>query len=140
MKALLVAALVAAVAFAGCTGETSKYTTPEMDDQGRYVIEVGPDGLNTFAIRFAKVPVGATVVWTYAGGAEPHNVKADDGSFENPISADAWEFEHTFTEAGTYGYHCVPHQSVGMVGEILVESDGHGTDDHSHDEEHNETA
>lgn len=130
MKAMLVAALFAVVAFAGCTEPASKYTVPDQDDEGRYVIEVGPDGLNTFAIRFAEVPVGATVVWTYAGGAEPHNVKADDGSFENPISADAWEFEHTFTEAGTFGYHCVPHQSVGMVGEIFVEGD-RGDDDNA---------
>lgn len=123
MKALLVTALIAAVALAGCTDGDSKYTVPEQDDQGRYVIPVGPDGQNVFGIRYAKVPVGATVVWVNEGEGEPHNVEATDGRFSSEISKDAWEFEWTFDEAETFTYFCLPHQSVGMAGEILVEGD-----------------
>jgi plastocyanin len=121
MKSLFLIAILAAVALSGCTEPTIEYTTPDMDDQGRYVIPVDPDGTNVFGIKYAKVPVGATVVWTFEGGPEPHNVKADDASFDSEISNDAWEFEHTFDTAGTFGYFCVPHQSVGMNAEILVE-------------------
>lgn len=122
MRSMLLVAALAATMLAGCTDPaTPEYTTPSMDDQERYVIPVGPDGQNIFGIKYAKVPVGSTVVWVSDGGAEPHNVKSDDGLFESTISADPWEFEYTFTDAGTFAYHCLPHVGVGMTGEVLVE-------------------
>jgi plastocyanin len=30
----------------------------------------------------------------------------------------------TFTTAGTFGYHCIPHQGMGMVGTVLVDGTG----------------
>jgi hypothetical protein len=30
----------------------------------------------------------------------------------------------TFTNAGTFGYHCIPHQSMGMTGSVQVEAGG----------------
>ncbi len=122
MKSLVMATLVLSIALAGCAGNAIEYTTPPQDEQGRYVIEVGPNGQNVFGIKYAKVPVGSTVVWTYDGSGEPHNVEAEDGSFKSEISKDAWEFEHTFTEAGEVAYHCLPHLGVGMKGSILVEA------------------
>ena len=48
-----------------------------------------------------------------------HTVTADDSSFKSPnIAGNGGKFEHTFTEAGTYKYHCTPHPS--MKGEIVV--------------------
>jgi len=30
----------------------------------------------------------------------------------------------TFASAGTFGYHCIPHRSMGMVGSVQVEATG----------------
>ncbi|MFS8636890.1 MAG: plastocyanin/azurin family copper-binding protein [Gemmatimonadota bacterium] len=30
-------------------------------------------------------------------------------------------FEHTFENAGDFPYYCVPHQSAGMTGRIVVQ-------------------
>ena len=30
----------------------------------------------------------------------------------------------TFPSAGTFGYHCIPHQSMGMVGTVQVDAGG----------------
>jgi hypothetical protein len=32
--------------------------------------------------------------------------------------------EFTFMNAGTFGYHCIPHQSMGMVGTVQVDAAG----------------
>src|SRR4051794_352781 len=85
-------------------------------------------GGNDLAFHPAVVHVhpGDTVTWTNAGGF--HNVKADDGSFGNAQSADAWTFPHTFTALGTVGYHCEVHggPSSGMFGTVIVEDAGGG--------------
>lgn len=33
-------------------------------------------------------------------------------------------YEHTFEGTGTYPYFCIPHESVGMLGEIIVQEGG----------------
>ncbi|MFL6263817.1 MAG: Calx-beta domain-containing protein [Thermoanaerobaculia bacterium] len=85
-------------------------------------------GGNDLAFHPAVVHVhpGDTVTWTNAGGF--HNVKADDNSFGNPQSADAWTFSRTFTTLGTVGYHCEVHggPSSGMFGTVIVEDAGGG--------------
>jgi plastocyanin len=121
MRALILTLALLSLALAGCTGggDQDAYTTPPQDDQGRYVIEVGPGGQFTFSPKMAKVPANSTVVWINQGGF--HNVAAEDGSFR---SGDAktgdWEFEHTFEAAGEFHYKCEPHQPQ-MSGTILVE-------------------
>jgi glucose/arabinose dehydrogenase len=64
------------------------------------------------------VPAGATVTWI---NRDPvvHTVTADDGSFNSPdIAGNGGKFERTFSEPGTYKYHCTPHPS--MKGEVVV--------------------
>ena len=47
-----------------------------------------------------------------------------------PEGAEKWkskfskDFELTVTQPGVYGYICTPHESMGMVGMIVVEGDG----------------
>ena len=53
-----------------------------------------------------------------------HNSEATEGML--PPGVEAWrsrindDFEVVLTADGTYGYHCTPHKTVGMVGLILV--------------------
>ena len=77
-----------------------------------------------FAPSSLTIQVGDTVTWTHDGSSIPHSVTADDGSFDsNPtcpaqcMGADD-TFQHTFSQPGTYAYHCEIHN--GMKGTITV--------------------
>jgi plastocyanin len=64
---------------------------------------------NVFAPADLTVAVGDTVRWTNTGGS--HNVKFDDGSFEDPpmVSAMLWSTTRAFSAAGEFGYICELH-------------------------------
>jgi plastocyanin len=91
-----------------------------------------------------EVTVGETLVWRNTSGAE-HTVTAYEegipdeaeffasGGYEGEQEArDAWfddrggrigvrdTFEHTFEVAGEYSYFCIPHETGGMTGKVVV--------------------
>ena len=97
----------------------------------------GYGGGNTPVLMFTPanltIAVGDTVTFTNAGGAS-HNVHADDNSFrcaqgcdgdghggDGTPSAALWTSTVTFNQAGTFGYHCDVHVSMGMTGTITVQ-------------------
>jgi plastocyanin len=63
------------------------------------------------------VPVGTTVVVRNDDSA-PHTWTADDGAFDSGNIDGGGTFEFTFTEAGTFAFHCNVHPS--MTGTITV--------------------
>jgi plastocyanin len=68
------------------------------------------------------IPIGYKVVWVNSG-QHPHTVTADDGSFASDTLVHGATFEHTFTQAGTFVYHCQFHGEIGrrgMFGTITV--------------------
>ena len=72
----------------------------------------------SFTPQTVTIQVGDTVVWTNAGGT--HTVTGDGadpfcGATAVPVSC-----SETFTNAGTFPYHCNFHQSFGMVGTVIV--------------------
>jgi plastocyanin len=86
---------------------------------------VSATGGNTFNPPTVTVAVGERVTWTRTGGS--HNVKFDDGSFEEPSSASSsWDtVSRTFTTPGTYRYYCELHGGQGgsgMSGTVVVTS------------------
>ncbi|SEW04160.1 plastocyanin/azurin family copper-binding protein [Halobacterium jilantaiense] len=91
------------------------------------------------------VQVGTEVVWENVGSVG-HSVTAY--ADELPDGAEYWasggfgdessarsaypsrgdvpggeSYSHTFETTGTHGYFCIPHESVGMVGEVVVTED-----------------
>ncbi|WP_255150904.1 plastocyanin/azurin family copper-binding protein [Halorarius halobius] len=98
--------------------------TPDPDQR----VVVGPDGDFVFEPESFTVSTGDTVLWTWASAG--HNVSPADGG--QPSGAD-WSgkdgttygeetvYAHTFETAGTYQYHCDPHQGLGMTGSFTVE-------------------
>ncbi|MDQ3936199.1 MAG: plastocyanin/azurin family copper-binding protein [Actinomycetota bacterium] len=79
---------------------------------------------NTFSPRTVTVNVGDTVTWTNGGGL--HNVKFDDGSFEEPSepSFSSWSVKRTFDAAGEFRYFCEEHGAAGgsgMSGTVVVQ-------------------
>lgn len=77
---------------------------------------------NRFGPADLTIPVGSTVIWT-SQGFLAHTVTADDGSFDSGTLSRGASFEMTFTEPGTYSYHCEIHGGtggLGMAGTITV--------------------
>jgi LPXTG-motif cell wall-anchored protein len=86
----------------------------------------------TYAPKTITVNVGDTVTWIHDSTSTPHTVTADNGSFDSspgcPASIPAClgagsTYQHTFTQAGTFAYHCKIHGAaggIGMAGTIVV--------------------
>ena len=80
---------------------------------------------NQFSPTTVTIGVGQSVTWVWAEGAADHNVTPDDaipegeaGLFDAPHS-----YTYTFTQAGTYHYHCSNHGQaggIGMAGTVVV--------------------
>lgn len=69
---------------------------------------------NPFTISLA---VQATVKWRNLDDVA-HTVTADNLSFTSASMGKTFTYSHTFTQPGTYNYHCTIHP--GMVGSIVV--------------------
>ena len=75
--------------------------------------------IKNFAFNPATLSVkaGDKVTWTNADSAA-HTVTFDDGSADSKNMANNATFEHTFSSAGTFAYHCAIHSQ--MKGSITV--------------------
>ncbi len=75
---------------------------------------------NAFTPASLEILPGQTVRWENTGFNE-HNVVALFGAFDSGPPRDGpWSFEVRFDQPGVYEYVCVPHQSIGMTGTIVV--------------------
>lgn len=96
--------------------------------QDTVTVEVGTDangGAFGFTPAAVRVSPGTTITWEWTGKGGVHNVKAHDDSFESEMANEAGHtFEQTFDADGVSKYLCVPHESLGMKGAVVVrESD-----------------
>ena len=78
---------------------------------------------NDFSPAEVTIDLGEKVTWSNGGGF--HNVKFDDGSFEQPAEPDptSWTAERTFDTPGAFRYYCEQHggpNGSGMAGRVLV--------------------
>ncbi|MFA4850426.1 MAG: cupredoxin family copper-binding protein [Methanoregula sp.] len=112
--------VILACTVAGCT---SPQTAP-----ATVASPAATGGENTIAIKnFAFVPTpltvksGTTVTWTNQDSA-PHTIVSDTGSPVSIVSdslSTGASFTFTFTQPGTYTYHCSIHPS--MKGTVIVQ-------------------
>ncbi len=63
------------------------------------------------------VPVGTTVTWTNQDSGDL-TATSDTDLFDASLSLGD-SFSYTFTERGTFDYHCTPHSE--MIGKVIVE-------------------
>lgn len=98
---LAVAVLTVCVALAGC----SSSGTSTSGAQNGTAINIQD---STFTPAQLQTPVGAQVSWAN-NDSVPHQIVADDGSFDSGPLAENRAFRHTFATAGTYAYHCALH-------------------------------
>ena len=127
---------VAAAALAGCAAGGSG---------GEYDVGMSTDA---FRPETVTVEVGETVVWrntskqghtvTAYGDQLPDGAEyfASGDADSQSAAEEAWmddaggrlgqgeTFEHRFETPGEYGYFCIPHEEVGMVGVVTVEESG----------------
>jgi plastocyanin len=130
-RAFLAAGAGAAFALPGCVGGLS-------DDE----FDIGMSQ-NAFLPAEYEASVGDRVVWGN-NGSRGHTVTAYEpvpdgadyfasGGYDDPETArEAWyadgggdispgeTYAHTFEVPGRYDYFCVPHESGGMIGAVVV--------------------
>ena len=111
-------------------GYSSSYTAPATgysSDQPyssgakKVYPETGTDiGVNDdyFQPRTLTTTAGATVRW-HNHGYHRHTISADDGSWDSGELAVNDVFKYTFTQPGTYHYHCRIHGQT-MAGTVIV--------------------
>jgi plastocyanin len=77
----------------------------------------------SFTPECIVVSAGSTVTWTNTG-VPVHSVTSDTGApltFDSGPLGSAGIFHWTFDSPGTVNYHCSVHQSLGMVGTVMVQ-------------------
>jgi halocyanin-like protein len=115
--------------FGGHLGEANLYdgSVADMTGQSTVTVKVGAgDEGYAFDPPAVKVDNGATVEFEWTGNGGAHNVvSSGDGPLDSgsPAGGTGVMYEHTFEEDGVYNYICVPHESLGMLGSVVVGTD-----------------
>ena len=103
---------------AGCSVASAEMTT-----QSDVIVTVDSTSLR-FSPSEVTVQEGQAVRFMWSGQALPHNAVAVDGMFDSGDPERDVDYRFVFEE-GTVGEHqfvCEPHESVGMVGTVIVEA------------------
>jgi plastocyanin len=82
-------------------------------------IPIGASTLGSRAFNPAQldVSVGTTVTWTNTDSVA-HTSSSDGSGWDSGTISPRGQFSTTFSNAGTFGYHCAIHP--GMVGTVVV--------------------
>lgn len=122
---------LALVGLGGCGG-------PGGDAEPDADVVVGPDSRLAYEPAELTVPAGTTVTWVFDSSG--HNVScvpahaasaslpdgaapfsSYEGDEKHRTSSRGETFVHAFEVPGTYEYVCIPHESAGMTGRVVVE-------------------
>lgn len=92
-------------------------------DSSDVIVTVDSSSLR-FSPSEVTVTEGQAVRFMWSGQALPHNAVADDGLFDSGEPERDVDYRFVFEPgtAGTHGFVCEPHASVGMVGTVIVEA------------------
>jgi plastocyanin len=88
----------------------------------------------TYQPALLTIKVGQTVEWKNVGNSVHHassdpSTAVNPAELSNPAGAKPFDsgflqpgqsFTYTFTVPGTYKYICAPHETSGMLGEVVV--------------------
>lgn len=114
MKSIFVLAAVAAFSLSSLAVSAAEFEVQ--------MLNKGDAGAMVFEPAFLQIAVGDTV--TFVPTDKGHNAETIKGmlpegapEFKGKINE---EFSVTFDVEGAYGYKCLPHFSMGMVGMIVV--------------------
>ena len=120
--------LAAMLAVAGCSGSSTATASPAAtiapapSEAAPSAAAAGSASVTIQGFAFnpatTTVAVGTKVTWTNMDTAG-HTVTLDDGSDTSDTIATGATFDHTFSAAGTFTYHCKIHPS--MKGTVTVQ-------------------
>jgi plastocyanin len=85
----------------------------------RFIVVIALAGILAMALLVAGCSKSSSPTSPAGGGGGASNTPFNSGSLTAPAS-----FDHMFPVAGTVGYHCNFHQSMGMVGTVVVAAGG----------------
>jgi len=119
--------LRAATGAAALTGASSTAAAQESGGGGSGTVEVDLKDyeFDPGTSSPLTIPPGTTVKFVWKTGG--HNIHVDtqpDGANWQGVSSvesAGYTTSHTFTVEGKYHFWCVPHKSLGMVGDIVVQ-------------------
>ena len=106
---LLVVTLVALVACSSYGTKTTPLPTTTATPAGT-VNQVSIEGF-AFNPSSITVPAGTTVTWTN-NDSVTHTVTSDSGAFDSGNLAPGKTFTFTFSQPGSFAYHCKIHTSM----------------------------
>jgi len=114
--ALTVLILSLLFAFSCAAQTTAPAAAPKTDQPPINNVEIKNFGFNPPELRIKK---GDTVVWVNRDSAG-HTITSDSGNeLSSPTISQNQEYRHTFTQSGTFNYHCTVHTS--MKAKVIVE-------------------
>jgi plastocyanin len=120
IPAATVILLVALVFLPGCKNDsTSSYgsmTTPPPTPSPNTVVMSGM----AFSPATLTVTHGTTVTWSNHD-SNVHTSTSDNAVWNTGNIAGGSSATQLFSTAGTYHYHCIYHQAMGMTGTIIVQ-------------------
>lgn len=119
---LFTLAVVGFVIGALLSGAIGTVVINRLIDEARQGVDIEiVEGAVTAAVPFnpasLTVSVGDTVIWLNTDSTS-HTVTSDTGAFDSGFLTPGDRWSYTFTQAGTYAYHCTPHPI--MTGAIVV--------------------
>lgn len=110
-------------------GHGGELDSPSADAEVEMVTEGDEHHFEPHAVW---VEQGGTVTWTLASGSHSATAYHSDNDRPDrvPEGTEAWDsgvlseqgatFEYTFDQEGVYDYFCIPHETIPMVGTVLV--------------------
>jgi len=69
--------------------------------------------------------IGDTIKWVWVSGSHTTtstNIPLTALTWDSPITSTNTTYTYVITKSGTYNYKCTPHEAMGMVGVINVQS------------------
>ena len=126
-KASVLGSLIVVAIFAACVSERVT-TAPDLSGQCSLPLQPDVPGSTVVIVKdFAFEPISVTIkagtsvtCLNCAEEDEPaHTTTADGGAWSSTLLPSGGSFTHTFSQAGSFSYHCEPHPF--MTGTIIVE-------------------
>ena len=93
-------------------------------ERGKLVEVKMLDGTDNYVYEPANLTfsVGEKITFKISSEAEFHTFTIDElDIYETADAGESYEFTVTFETPGTYKLYCVPHETLGMIGEVTVQ-------------------
>jgi plastocyanin len=111
--------LLAVAALAACSSYSTSPSSSTPTGGGGTTVSIRDFAFSPSTI---SVKVGTTVTWTN-NGPSSHTTTSDGGVWDSGTLGAGGTFQHTFMNAGSFGYHCTIHPPSlypGFTGTVTV--------------------